>query len=68
PITAADKRVFHAIGKGDLRVKIPNGQDTTTILLKDVLYTPTMGLTIISISCIAAAGYSSLFHSNFCRI
>ncbi|KAF8150857.1 hypothetical protein B0H34DRAFT_665837, partial [Crassisporium funariophilum] len=24
PITAADKRVFHAVGKGDLRVKVPN--------------------------------------------
>lgn len=68
PITAADKRVFHAIGKGDLRVKVPNGQTTTTIILKDVLYVPDMGLTIISISRIAAAGYAALFRSNFCRI
>ncbi|PPQ88011.1 hypothetical protein CVT25_001094 [Psilocybe cyanescens] len=68
PITTADKQVFHAIGKGDLWVRVPNGQTTTTILLKDVLYAPDMGLTIISISCIAAAGYASLLCSNFCCI
>ena len=39
-ITAADKRYFQAIGKGDLRIKIPNGPSTTTILLKDVLHCP----------------------------
>ena len=39
-----------------------------TILLKDVLYASDMGLTIISISHIAAAGYSTLFRANFCHI
>jgi len=68
PIRAADKRIFHAIGKGDMRIEIPNGRSTTTILLKDVLYAPDMGLTIISISRITAAGYSTLFHANFFRI
>lgn len=64
PITAADKRVFHATGKGDLRIRIPNSTTTTTILLKDVLYAPDMGVTIISISRIAAAGYSTLFRQG----
>src|ERR1700678_195681 len=68
PIQAADKRTFHVIGKGDMYIKIPNEGKTTTILLKDVLYAPDMGLTIISISRVAAAGYSTLFRSNFCRI
>lgn len=68
PITAADKRVFHAIGKGDLRIQVPNGNTTTTILLRDVLYAPDMGLTIISVSRIAAAGYATLFRADFCRI
>ena len=61
PITAADKRVFHAVGKGDMRVRIPNGSTTTTILLKDVLYAPVMGVTIISISCVTAARFAVLF-------
>src|SRR5271168_663351 len=68
PIQAADKRVFHAHGKGDMRIQIPNNGSTTTIILKDVLYAPDMGLTIISISRVAAAGYSTLFRLNFCRI
>ena len=68
PIRAADKRIFHAVSKGDMQIQIPNGRNTTTILLKDVLYAPDMGLTIISISRVAAAGYSTLFHANFCRI
>jgi hypothetical protein len=68
PITAADKRVFHATGKGDMRVEVPNGNTTTTILLKDVMYAPDMGITIISISRIASAGYAALFRANFCCI
>ena len=51
-----------------MRIQIPNNGSTTTILLKDVLYAPDMGLTIISISRVAAAGYSALFRANFCRI
>ena len=67
-ITAADKRCFQAIGKGDLRVKVPNGHSMTTILLKDVLHCPDMGLTLISISRVAAAGYASLFRGSTCKI
>ena len=48
-ITAADKHYFQAIGKGDLQVKIPNGTHMTTILLKDVLHCPAIGLTLVSI-------------------
>jgi len=68
PITAADKRVFQAIGKGDMQIRIPNGTTTTTVLLKDVLYAPDMGLTIISVSRVTAAGFAVLFRANFCRI
>jgi hypothetical protein len=48
PIAAADKRYFQAIGKGDLRIRIPNGSGSTTALLKDVLHCPDMGLTLVS--------------------
>lgn len=33
-ITAADKRVFYAVGEGDLRVEVPNGESSTTVLLR----------------------------------
>ena len=67
-ITAADKRYFQAIGKGDLRIKIPNGTGTTTVLLKNVLHCPDMGLTLVSIGKITAAGYKVIFRGPTCRI
>jgi hypothetical protein len=60
-IAAAEKRYFQATGKGNLRIKIPNGKTTSSILLTDVLYCPEMGLTLVSISKLADAG----FHSHF---
>lgn len=37
--TAEDKKAFYAIGTGD----VPNGESSTSILLKDVLRAPEMG-------------------------
>ena len=51
PIITADKRTFQAIGKGDMYVYLPNGdKPNSRILLKDVLYAPRMGTTLVSIS------------------
>ena len=63
-ITAADKRYFQAIGKGDLQIRTPNGTIATTILLKDVLYCPDMGLTLISIRKITATEYKVIFRDT----
>src|SRR5271168_753274 len=69
PITTADKRSFSAVGKGDILVYLPNGKGKTSrVLLKDVLYAPAMGVTLVSISCIALAGSTVIFNSNTCRI
>ena len=67
-ITAADKRYFQATGKGDLRIQLPNGNSTTSILLKDVLHCPDMGLTLVAISKITAAGYPVIFRGSTCKI
>ncbi|KIJ06095.1 hypothetical protein PAXINDRAFT_22965, partial [Paxillus involutus ATCC 200175] len=61
PITTADKRTFDAIGRGDLHIELPNGANKTRILLKNVLYAPSMGVTLVSISKLTAAGYAALF-------
>ena len=43
PITATDKWSFNAIGKGDMWVFLPNGDERSShVLLKEVLYAPTM--------------------------
>ena len=68
PITAADKHYFQAIGKGNLQIKIPNGQNWTNVLLRDILHCPDMGLTLISIGKITNARYQVIFKGPACRI
>ena len=67
-LTTADGGCFEATGKGDMCVSMPVGKSTTTILLKDVLYAPKMGVTLISIGKIDAAGYVALFHKSQLQI
>ena len=49
-------------------ITMPNGKTTTQILLKDVLYVPKMGVTLVSIGKIDTAGYTALFHKNQLQI
>jgi hypothetical protein len=49
-ITTADKRVFYAVGMGDLKIEVPNGEFFTPIILKDILHASDMGITIVSVS------------------
>ena len=56
-IAAADERTVYAIRMGDPRSQIPNGElFPSTMILKDVLYAPYMGLTMISTNYIATTG------------
>ena len=66
PIAAADKHTFDATGRGDLYFEISNGNMKARILLKNVLDAPSMGITLVSISKLAAAGYAALFHNSVC--
>jgi len=67
-ILAADKGIFYAIGMGNLQVEVPNGNKPTPITLTDTLHAPDMGLTVISVSHIAKAGYSICFKDKGCKI
>ena len=67
-LTAADGGHFEAIGKGDMRISMPNGNISSKILLKDVLYAPKMGITLVSIGKIDLAGYAALFYGGQLRI
>jgi hypothetical protein len=69
PITTADKRTFSATGKGDMHIHVPNANlPLSKILLKDVLYAPSMAVTLVSISRVAAAGSTVIFAWDVCRI
>ena len=67
-ITAADKRLFYAIGTGDMRIEVPNGEKTTPILLRDALHAPDIGLTVVSVGRIANTGNSVSFEGETCKI
>ena len=67
-ITTADKRIFYAIETGDLQIEVLNSSSTTAVLLKDAFHAPDMGVTIVSISQIAKAGYTVSFEGDSCKI
>jgi transposase InsO family protein len=67
-IKTADKRLFYAIGAGDLQVDVPNGATTSSVLLRDALHAPDIGVTIVSVSQIAEAGNTVSFAGDFCEI
>jgi len=49
-------------------VELPNGKEKSKVLLRDVLYVPTMGVTLISISRIVASGSAVFFVGTSCKI
>ena len=67
-ISAMNKQAFYAVGTGDLRIEVPNGESSTPILLKDVFHAPDMGITVVSIDRITKAGYSVTFQASVCKI
>ena len=68
PITAANNRIFYAIGIGDLDVQVPNGASSTKVRLRDALHAPDMGLTVVSIGRIVKAGCTVQFENGTCKI
>jgi gag-polypeptide of LTR copia-type/GAG-pre-integrase domain len=69
PIRAADGRTFSALGKGDIQVELPNGdQKPTPITLKNAYYSPHMAFTLMSVSCVDQAGYSLFIKGGTCII
>ena len=69
PIRAADGRTFHALGKGDIQIRLPNGkQESTLITLKEAYYSPIMAFTLISVSCVDRAGFFLVIGGGICEI
>src|SRR5713101_2255395 len=65
---AANKQSFSAVGSGDLTLELPNGTRTSTLTLTDVLYSPDVGYTLVSIGKLNALGYSISFDDGMCTI
>ena len=68
-IRAADGRTFRALGKGDIQISPPNGDNKSTrITLKEVYYSPIMAFTLMSVSCVDHSGFSLYIKGGFCEI
>src|ERR1700761_7342681 len=59
---------YRNTGMGDLRIRVPNGESSTPVILRNALYAPEMALTVISINRIAKAGYTVSFEKEACKI
>ncbi|KIK15220.1 hypothetical protein PISMIDRAFT_115493, partial [Pisolithus microcarpus 441] len=58
---ATNKQSFNATAVGDLIIEVPNGCDVTKLRLTEVLYSPMVGYTLVSIGCLDQLGYSVTF-------
>ena len=67
-IGAMSQVTFSAIRAGDMIIRTLNGGELTKIKLHDVLYTPNLGCTLISIGKIDNAGYAVTFRGGKCII
>ena len=67
-ISTVKKHSFSAIGCRSLKLDIPNGKSTTSIILKEVLHALDIAATLISFGCIDQASYSATFKGGTCTI
>src|SRR6266481_2357916 len=67
-VRTADKTIFNAYGQGNMQIAILNGEKQTTLTLKNVLYTPDITFTLISMGRCDNAGFSSTFADGKCSI
>ncbi|KAG6327756.1 hypothetical protein ID866_11333 [Astraeus odoratus] len=58
---AVNQQSFSAMGIGDMLVEVPNGTDVSTIRLTEVLYSPEIGYTLVSIGRIDDTGCITTF-------
>ncbi|PIL29731.1 transcription factor [Ganoderma sinense ZZ0214-1] len=68
PITAADGHTFMAVGEGQVRVSLPNGDSSTVVTLERVLHAPDITFSLVSIPQADKAGYSAIFENGKCRL
>ena len=67
-LTVANSKSFVATGTGDMIITTPHGEERIKIRLTHILYTPAVGFTLVSISCIDNAGFYSTSGGGQCEI
>ena len=67
-VKVVDKTIFMVTGIGHMKINIPNGRDSTTVMLKDVLYYPDLGYTLVSLAKCNATGFTVTLKDKSCCI
>jgi len=67
-INMANQHTFHAIGCGNLPICIPNSLSFSNITLWNILYTPDISQTLMSVSLFDDARYTMTFANGTCTI
>jgi len=68
PFRAANKQDFQAIGKGEMVIDMPNGTDISQLCLTEVLYSPKVGYTLMSVGRLNDSGFSATFGGGKCIV
>ncbi len=63
---AANKQTFSAVGQGDVLVEVPNRDGSSELWLTEVLYSPEIGYTLVSVGCLDQARYTLSFGRGQC--
>ena len=63
-----NKQSFSATGKGEMVIDIPDSAQFSQLHLTEVLYTPEVGYTLISIGWLDGKGFSATFSGGKCLI
>jgi hypothetical protein len=66
PFTAANKQSFNAIGVGEMVIEVPSGVSVSSLRLTEVLFSPDVGYTLVSIGRLDELGYSATFTDGKC--
>ena len=63
-LNATNQQQFAAVGVGSLAIHAPNGATSSTVTLHDVLHSPSVGCTLISLGALDKRGCHALLGSG----
>ena len=67
-VKVVDKTIFMVTRVGCMKIDIPNGRDSTTVTLKDVLYCPDLGYILVSLVKCDTTGFTVTLKDKSCCI
>ena len=67
-LCTANKQDIKAVGTGEMTINVPNGTDMSQLRLTEVLYSPEVGYTLVSVGRLDEKGFTVTFSGSKCTI